>query len=95
MITDTFILGARAGRMLAYGRANDEWTLHVVFGACIGCFLNVLAGARACGWPDDCLPIASRLLADCLPIASRLLADCLPIACRLLAGLRSSSTSSR
>jgi len=43
MITDTFILGARAGRMLAYGRANDEWTLHVVFGACIGCFLNVLA----------------------------------------------------
>ena len=43
LLTDTFILGARAGRMLVFARGTAEWSTHVYFGALVGLALNMLA----------------------------------------------------
>ena len=43
ILTDTFILGAKAGRMLAYSRTRPEWQVHVWFGALVAFILNVIA----------------------------------------------------
>jgi hypothetical protein len=43
VVTDTFVLGARAGRFIAYAAAHPEWTSHALFGSALILVVNVLA----------------------------------------------------
>ena len=43
IVTDSFILGARAGRLISYARSHHEWLGHAWFGSVVGFALNLLA----------------------------------------------------